>query len=76
MALAPVLFLMFVLWNVGGDGAFGMPILMGLAGAVLYGTRRLSLPSWATTRQLQMDAVAKRLTAAIDTADQTEDDED
>lgn len=71
MAIAPVLYLLFLLVNVGGSGAVGLPLLMGLAGAVLYGTRRISLPHWAATRQLQMDGVAERLTASVQAADQT-----
>jgi len=59
-----------------GMGSVELPILLGLTGLALYGINRIRLPNWAATRRLQMDGVAERLTAAVDSSDPAGSDSD
>ena len=66
LGMAPVT---FVLSQYFGMVSPETPLFLGLMGLALFGFNRIRLPSWATTRQHQMDGVADRLTAALGAAD-------
>lgn len=77
MGLAPLTYLVdFLGGGVGGPVGVGMPILFAAMGSLLYGATRLRLPRWAATRKSQMDGVADRLAAAINTGDDPAEAED
>lgn len=69
----PVAWALAALAGIAGDpGLMAMSGVFAAVGGVLYGSSRIRLPKWAATRQRQMDAVAARLTAALEAADQGE----
>lgn len=76
MGMAPVTLLISVFGaSGGGSGGIAAPLIMGAAGALLYGATRIRLPGWASLRKTQMDAISSRLSNAINEETGTDDPE-
>ena len=73
LGLVPLILMVSLVTGVLGDpGTLELPALFAVAGALLFGNSRLRLPGWAATRAQQMEDVADRLIAAVETADRAD----
>jgi hypothetical protein len=69
LAMVPIILVVSAITGtLGQPGALELPFLLTALGGFFYGSGRLRLPRWAATRELQMEGIAARLTAAIETA--------
>lgn len=68
LAMVPILLVVSAITGaLGQPGAFELPLLLTAMGGFFYGSGRLRLPRWAATREQQMEGIAARLTASIET---------
>jgi hypothetical protein len=76
LAMVPVMLVVSAITGgLGQPGALEVPFLLTALGGFFYGSGRLRLPRWAATRELQMEGIAARLAASIETAPAPEDDD-